>query len=420
MAFAEQLISESSLKSPKQGELVLSLKGVSKKFTKDLKRSMVYGLVDLSKNLIGLQHDASSLRKSEFWAVDDVSFELRRGQVLGVIGANGSGKTTLLRLIAGILPPDKGEVRTQGRITSLITLSAGFHPLMTGRENIYLNGSILGMSRGEIRSKLERIIEFSELGDFIDSPVATYSSGMRVRLGFSIAAAIQPDILLLDEVLAVGDRSFKAKCYAEIDKLSKNTAIIFISHSMTKITRICNGILVLGHGKNEYHSEDVKGGIDYYYSKFEIDKTSVSGAGGALVHDVSLFSGAAPSGASSDDFKIEYLDTLDIVVSFSLDPRILKAAMKIIFFDQEFDEVGACSSQPCNFEIDNQSKMIRVRIRVPEIPLSPGTYYLTVVIRDSDEGVVLVKYHAIRCFQVTGSFSSTAPVHWLGEWSLEP
>ncbi|MEM7827068.1 MAG: ATP-binding cassette domain-containing protein [Candidatus Aenigmatarchaeota archaeon] len=177
-----------------QQETVLSVKNVSKKFCKNLKLNMFYGLVDLSKNLLGLKPNSTQLRKSEFWAVDDVSFDLKRGQILGLIGVNGSGKSTLLKLIAGIFPPDKGEIIVKGRIGSLISLGVGFHPHMSGRENIYLNGAILGMKFKEINSKIQSIIDFAELGDFIDAPVATYSSGMRVRLGFSIAIATKPDI----------------------------------------------------------------------------------------------------------------------------------------------------------------------------------------------------------------------------------
>ena len=201
-------------------EVVLSVRNISKIFCKNLKLSMFYGIVDLSKNLLGLKPNANTLRKSEFWAIDNVSFQLRRGQVIGLVGVNGSGKSTLLKLIAGIFPPDKGEIEVKGRVASLISLGAGFHPHMTGRENIYLNDAILGMSHKEIDSKIGSILNFAELGDFIEAPISTYSSGMRVRLGFSIAIAIKPDILLLDEVLAVGDRNFKAKCYREIDKLN--------------------------------------------------------------------------------------------------------------------------------------------------------------------------------------------------------
>ncbi|MBE9531297.1 MAG: ABC transporter ATP-binding protein, partial [Proteobacteria bacterium] len=201
-----------SLDTP-EGEVVISIKNLSKKFCTHLKRSMAYGIIDLSKNLVGIKPNTEELRRDEFWALDNMNFELKRGEVLGLIGLNGCGKTTLLRLLTGIFPPDKGEITIKGRVGALIAVGAGFHPHMTGRENIYLNGTILGMSAKELDACFDDIIEFAEIGDFIEAPVSTYSSGMRVRLGFAIAIHINPDILLIDEVLAVGDLNFSIKCF---------------------------------------------------------------------------------------------------------------------------------------------------------------------------------------------------------------
>jgi len=404
--------------SPLAEEAVLSVRGVSRKFSKGLKHSMIYGLADLLKSLFGIPPERGRLRDGEFWAVDDVGFELKKGEALGIVGANGCGKTTLLRLIAGILPPDKGEIILKGRVASLISLGTAFHPLMTGRENIYLNGVVLGMSREEIDAKLESIIAFSELGDFIDTPVSHYSSGMRVRLGFSIAISVKPDILLLDEILAVGDQSFKAKCYHEIDKISKTTAIVFISHAMPKITRISTRVMVLAHGREVFHSEDVRAGVDHYYSQFAIDKASVSGLGKAQIREVSLSSDQKLEPIAGV-FALDYLDTLEIIVTFSIDPSIPQALMKLYLFDQEFDEVSSCFPSLKSFQIVNDADVLRVKARIPQVPLSPGLYYLTVAILSAEEKMVLTKSHSIKYFQVTGPFNSTAPTHLPAEWSLE-
>lgn len=254
-------------------EIVVSVKNVSKKFCKNLKRSLVYGIVELSKNLIGVMPDSTALRRDEFWALNDISFELRRGEVLGVIGENGSGKTTLLRLLAGIFPPDKGEIMMRGKVGALIALGAGFHPHMTGRENIYLNGTILGMNRNEIDKKIDDIIDFAEIAEFIDAPVSTYSSGMRVRLGFSIASQINPEVLLIDEVLAVGDIGFRIKCFNAIANIVENTAVIFVSHAMQQISYISSKVMVLGAGAIEYLDNDVGKGIDCYNSRFKKRRT---------------------------------------------------------------------------------------------------------------------------------------------------
>lgn len=231
------------------GEVLVSAQHVSKKFCRHLKRSMAYGLLELSMNLVGLQVKNSALRRGEFWALNDVSFELRRGENIGVLGLNGSGKTTLLRMLAGILPPDKGEIMIKGRLGTLISMGAGFHPYMTGRENIYVNGSILGMSREELDAKFDSIVDFAEVEDFLDAPISTYSSGMRTRLSFSIATAVIPDILLLDEVFAVGDVVFRQRCIERMQTELDDAAVVLVSNRPNYIEMLCNRALWLDKGK---------------------------------------------------------------------------------------------------------------------------------------------------------------------------
>jgi lipopolysaccharide transport system ATP-binding protein len=198
-------------------EVLVKVEGVSKKFCRDLKRSLWYGVKDISSELFGAKKNGQ-LRPKEFWAVDDVSFELRRGECLGLIGHNGAGKSTLLKMLNGLIKPDKGTITMHGRIGALIELGSGFNPILTGRENIYNNGSVLGFSRKEIDAKFDSIVEFAELSEFIDTPVQNYSSGMKVRLGFAVAAQMEPDVLLIDEVLAVGDIGFSFKCLIEYSR----------------------------------------------------------------------------------------------------------------------------------------------------------------------------------------------------------
>jgi len=230
-------------------DIAIKVENVSKKFCKSLKRSMLYGIKDIARNSLSLSSNSHILRKDEFWAVNDVSFEVKKGETLGIIGPNGSGKTTILKMLNGIFWPDKGKITIKGKTGALISVGAGFHPMLTGRENIYLNAAILGMSRHEVNRKFDDIVEFADIGDFLDTPVKFYSSGMFVRLGFSVAVHCEPDILLIDEILAVGDIDFQNKCLNKISEIREKTSTILVSHNMNTIKLICDICLFLSKGK---------------------------------------------------------------------------------------------------------------------------------------------------------------------------
>ena len=289
----------SSLHSKPDCEVLVRVDGVSKKFCRSLKKSLWYGVCDIGAELnpfrrqvVELAGDdlqvtsrnqsaeggsilpatsypppapSPPLRPGEFWAVNDVSFELRRGECLGLIGHNGAGKTTLLKMLTGLIKPDAGTITMRGRIAALIALGAGFNPILTGRENIYINGSVLGLSKKETDARIEEIIDFADITEFIDSPVQSYSSGMTVRLGFAVATALDPDVLILDEVLAVGDAAFRNKCYNKIGKMRGSAATIFVSHSMDQVAQVCDRILVLNHGQG-IHLGDLSEGVSVYES----------------------------------------------------------------------------------------------------------------------------------------------------------
>jgi lipopolysaccharide transport system ATP-binding protein len=243
-------------------DLLVRVQGVSKKYCRDLKRSLWYGLRDTAADLLG-RPGASSLRPFEFWAVDGVSFELKRGDCLGLIGRNGAGKTTLLKMLNGLMKPDKGRIEVHGRVGALISLGAGFNPILTGRENIYVNGSVLGLPTSEIDAKFEEIVDFADVREFIDTPVQSYSAGMQVRLGFAVATALRPDVLLLDEVLAVGDAAFRAKCYERLARIRDEAGFVLVSHDTDQIARVCSHVLVLDHGGERFLG-DVESGIRLY------------------------------------------------------------------------------------------------------------------------------------------------------------
>lgn len=243
-------LSESSLAQGADADTVLSVDGVSKKFCRKLKTSLAYGVQDIARELFGIQRRGQELREGEFWALDNVGFKLAKGASVGLVGANGAGKTTLLKVLSGLLKPDQGRVRIRGRMAPLIALGAGFKPVLSGRENIYVNLSILGMSVREIDERFKEIVDFSELGDGIDAPLQTYSSGMAARLGFSCAIHTDPEILLIDEVLAVGDIRFRAKCYRRLAELRRRgTAFLLVSHSPTAILGSCDQCIYLEGGR---------------------------------------------------------------------------------------------------------------------------------------------------------------------------
>ena len=205
---------------------------------------------ELSPNRLVRRLQTLRLPARDFWAVRDVSFAVESGEAVGIIGHNGAGKSTVLKLLSNITAPTAGEITIRGRLSSLIEVGSGFHPELTGRENIYLCGAILGMARREIAAKLDRIVEFAGLRQFLDVPVKRYSSGMYVRLGFSIAAHLEPDILLLDEVLAVGDTAFQQKCLARVDELKRGgMTIVFISHDLVAVERLCDRVLLMRRGE---------------------------------------------------------------------------------------------------------------------------------------------------------------------------
>ena len=232
---------------------------VSKKYRKGRKLLLKEALLDIFKP--GATED--------FWALKDVSFEVNKGETLGIIGPNGSGKSTILKLIAEVTTPTKGNIEVCGRVAPLIELGAGFHPELSGRENIHLNGVILGLSKKEIEKKFDKIVEFSELGDFIDTPVKHYSSGMYLRLGFSVAVHTAPEILLIDEILAVGDESFSKKSIKKMEEFKSNgVTIVFVSHALEKVKSFCTRVIYLGKTKVQMDG-DPDTVINFYKNKNE-------------------------------------------------------------------------------------------------------------------------------------------------------
>jgi lipopolysaccharide transport system ATP-binding protein len=281
------------------------LEHVYKRYQLGLTRISLPSLI--SERLGRLLKPAASVKSNDryLWALRDVSFELEKGQSLALIGPNGAGKSTILKLLADITLPTSGHIETNGQVSALIELGAGFHPDLTGRENIYLNGTILGLSRKEIERRFDDIVTFSELECFIDTPVKRYSSGMSVRLGFAVAACIEPDILLVDEVLAVGDASFQQKCMKRIQFLvDKGTSIIFVSHNLYLVQAICMSALYINHGEIV-----ARGNTSDVISMYEKDLHSRR----VLNYERSIYADDVELGNGFEIIKIEVLNDRDEV-----------------------------------------------------------------------------------------------------------
>ncbi|HHF7374747.1 ABC transporter ATP-binding protein [Legionella bozemanae] len=251
-------------------EIVIDVVNVSKRYESyskpqdRLKQALMSGLCQTGASL-GIVKNKKPTYYQEFWALQNVSVQVRKGETLGIIGRNGSGKSTLLQIIAGILTPTSGNVIAKGRLAALLELGSGFNPEFTGKENIFLNGYILGLNQTEIQQRYEQIVEFADIGDFINQPVKTYSSGMFVRLAFAVQAHVNADIVIIDEALAVGDIFFRQKCYAHLEKLKESgTVILLVSHSMNEIEQHCERAILLENGKSFFLGNAVEATKHYY------------------------------------------------------------------------------------------------------------------------------------------------------------
>ena len=395
-------------------EILITVKNLSKKFCRNLKRSLWYGVQDITSEMIGRKYE-HQLRKDEFWSVKDISFELRRGECLGLIGPNGAGKSTLLKMLHGLIKPDKGRIELRGRIGVLIELSSGFNPILTGRENIYSRGAILGFTTAEIDKKLDAIIDFSELEEFIDTPVANYSSGMKVKLGFAVAAQMEPDVLLLDEVLAVGDVGFRSKCFNTIYKIMENAAVVLVSHSMPQINRVCSDILVMNHGICDFQGKNVPKGIDKFYSYFEGEQEGIiAGSGRAVIHKLELES----NGTKGIEL-INYLDELTVHLDVTIDPNVNFPTIRMDILSQELQNIAQCNSFYHGVEIANTGKRMTVVMNLGKMNLNPGVYSLSIAIQSEAMGEILVRYYNFKKFKVTGNFYGWAPIQICGKWDIK-
>ncbi|MBM7824876.1 ABC-2 type transport system ATP-binding protein [Arcanobacterium pluranimalium] len=356
---------------------VIEIDRVAKKFVIHKDKSLKERVVNARR---------SKTYKEEYWALDDVSFAIKAGQSIGLVGPNGSGKSTLLKVIGGILSPDRGEVRTRGRIAALLELGAGFHPDLTGRDNVYLNGAILGLSRAEIDRSFQDIVDFSGIGEFIDTQVKFYSSGMYVRLAFSVAVHSDPDILLVDEVLAVGDEPFQKKCMDKIRQFQQEgRSIILVSHSAAQIVDVCDSAVVLQSGKLVY-SGTARDSMKYLHQMYQkaaaISRNQAIDEDAMKIVDVAFHKlGAQGEGQSTftpgDDLtvKVQLRAIAPVITDYDLVLSIESVAGQ---------HIVSMDTRKMDITLPHFSATKAIDIDLPNLNLGLGDYRIEVLLLDSN------------------------------------
>jgi lipopolysaccharide transport system ATP-binding protein len=355
-------------------------------------------------------------KSREFWALRNVNFEVQRGETLGIIGHNGAGKSTLLKILSRITLPTEGRAVLRGRVGALLEVGTGFHQELTGRENIFLNGAILSMSREEISRKFEEIVEFADIGPFIDTPVKRYSSGMQMRLAFSVAAHLEPEILIIDEVLSVGDLAFQEKCLGRMEAASREgRTIIFISHNLSSVLTLCDRAILLSKG--EIRSS---GGVREVVDDYVTDVTAVQsmrlaeredrfGNGALRFTDVRF-----ESGGTAVDSPVTGADC-QVVLGYETEGGPPKgAAFGVLFGSNEGGTATAVlnlESEPTGMLFDDLPAAGEIRCALPKFPLPPGQYFIHLWARSG--GVVLDEVHNVLTLTVAGGdfFDSGRPLH---------
>ena len=422
------MIGESDYELMSDAEVLIKAENVSKRFCRSLKRSLWYGVQGVLHSLNPLsagQQDLdlrrpvsdSDLRKDEFWSLRDLCFEVRRGECVGLIGHNGAGKSTLLKILNGLMRPDRGRVTMRGRVAALIELNAGFNGLLTGRENIINQATLLGFSRRELNSRFDEIVEFSGLHQFLDMPVQNYSSGMKVKLGFSVYAMLRPDVLIIDEVLAVGDVAFRMKCLNAIGEMMRTAAVVFVSHSMPQIFRVCSEVLVLDHGASVYQGRNISAGVARYLDLASDVGHQITGAGTVDVRRLSLRAENTQVGIG-ETLQLEHGSGLEAIVNLQARESVGPARLELLLWNSEMLPVLEMMTTELvgyQFEFDDQLQA-SVRVSVPKVELGPGVYTLSVIVTNPDHSLVHCRHDCLASVKVLAGSPSGACVLSVCDW----
>ena len=382
-------------------DIAIKVDGASKKFCKSLQRSMVYGLTDIGRNLCGLKSNPQNLRPDEFWAIKDISFDVKKGEAFALVGANGAGKTTLLKMLNGIFWPDEGKISVKGTLGPLIAVGAGFHPLLSGRDNIFINAAILGIGKDEIQKKFDEIVAFADIGDFLETPVKYYSSGMFVRLGFAVAVHCEPEILLIDEILSVGDMSFQAKCKAKMDQfLNSGKTIVYISHNLDTVVSMCQRALFLQHGQMVYTGDSKSVVYEYRKSVLNQEKRVLShgirhGSGEVVIKNVELFD---QHGQVTDVFKP--LSYMKIKVHYEVVKLVHNPQFRIRIFSANKTILMDANSADNDKQPGYVQGSGEISYEIKSLPFNVGRYPYSVLIGDSTGMMVYDAHEHLHEFTI--------------------
>ena len=386
--------------------VIIDVENVWKVYCRQLKRAMWYGVKDVGTELLGMGKDRvpGELRPGEFYAIRNANFQVRQGECVAMIGPNGAGKSTMLKMINGLVKPNAGTISIRGKIGALIELGTGFNPILSGRENIYVNASILGLKRHEVDKVFDEIVEFAELGHVVDDPIKTYSSGMKVRLGFSVAANLKPDLLIMDEILAVGDVGFRMKCFGHLKKLiDDGVAILIVSHAISMLQRVATRGIVFGKGKI-VHDGDLQTGSTVYEELVKVVKedrhqgsNKADGKAGALLDKISL---TDESGMERAEF--ETGETLRIVVDIECEHAVPNARLIVALASPLHGVIAAVSSAYQEIELTLRPGTNRVTLAIAPLPLLIGAYHFNVSLYGPETVDFYHRLTGQASFRVTG------------------
>lgn len=356
-------------------------------------------------------------KNERFLALNDLSFDIKKGETVGIIGRNGAGKSTILKLICRVTAPTKGNIYLNGRITSMLEVGTGFHPELTGRENVYLNGAILGMSKAEISRKFDEIVEFSEVGQFIDTPVKRYSSGMKVKLAFAVASHLDSEIMIMDEVLAVGDVAFQNKCIDRMKKVAEEEGrtILYVSHNMATVKSLCNRCVVLSHGQVAFEGETDEA-IAVYMQDDNLDNTTFFDTSKAkrhpkcnqrhLLQNLHMY--------ESKTCNLEYGDVFPFRIEWKSENDTERVLMKMVINGIDTTPVGVIFGG----QLNQKTGVNSAEFKFDTSYLVPGKYTVDVILYDEDKSGSIMFYDratALR-FNIEHGEKSLKLKHWFKDW----